>query len=511
MLNNHLMTAFAKSFDKRSGKTFMEVHQGRSYTFGEFYQLSGQLAQALINASVKKGDRVAVQVDKCPEAIMLYIACIRIGAVYLPLNTAYTEHELSYFIADGEPKIFVCGPEKVDIAHAIAKLCHAAVHTLGPGQGSLLEQAMQLTPITADTPCGKNDSAAILYTSGTTGQSKGAMLTHGNLASNAGVLAEYWQFTENDRLIHALPIFHIHGLFVAFNVSMVSGCSMTILEKFSIEAILDLIPTSTCLMGVPTFYSRLLNKERLSAKYVSHMRLFISGSAPLKAEIHEAFYRRTGHEILERYGMTETNMNTSNPYHGKRKAGTAGFPLPGVEVRITCRQTGAVLARNAVGSIELKGENVFKGYWRMPKKTEEAFTKDGYFITGDLGKIDEEGYLHLVGRDKDLVISSGYNIYPKEIELLIDEIDGVLESAVVGISHPDSGEAPIAIVVRTGDAEVSEQSIMQHLTGKLAFYKHPKGVFFIPALPRNGMGKIQKSVLRDQFASLFHMFEPVCR
>ncbi len=503
ILNNYLMAAFANSFEKRADKKFIEVVQGKSYTFGEFYQFSGQLAQALIDASVKKGDRVGVQVDKCPEAIMLYIACARIGAVYLPLNTAYTENELNYFITDAQPKLFICRPEKIELANRVAKLCNATVLSLAAGQGSLFEKAKHLTAITEDIACDENDLVSILYTSGTTGRSKGAMLTHGNLASNAIALSEYWQFSANDHLIHALPIFHTHGLFVAFNVAMVSGCSMRFLEKFNVETILDLIPTSTCLMGVPTFYSRLLNTDRLSSEYVHHMRLFISGSAPLTAEVHQAFHQRTGHKILERYGMTETNMNTSNPYDGERIAGTVGFPLPGVQVRITCQKTGAELAVNEIGSIELKGKNVFKGYWQMPEKTQQTFSKDGYFITGDLGKIDEKGYLHIVGRDKDLVISGGFNVYPKEIESLIDEIEGVLESAVVGISHPDFGEAVTAIVVCTGDVEVSEQSIIHALAAKLARYKQPKRVLFISALPRNVMGKVQKNSLRDQFASLY--------
>ncbi len=348
-----------------------------------------------------------------------------------------------------------------------------------------------------------DDLAAILYTSGTTGRSKGAMLTHGNLLSNAMALRDFWHVTAQDRLIHALPIFHTHGLFVATNVTLLAGASMFLLPKFDPDEVISLMPRATLLMGVPTFYVRLLQSPRLDRQAVSNMRLFISGSAPLLAETHVGFQNRTGHAILERYGMTETNMNTSNPYDGERIAGTVGFPLPGVTVRVTDPATGAVLPAEETGMIEIKGPNVFKGYWRMPEKTAAEFTADGFFISGDLGKIDRRGYVHIVGRSKDLVISGGYNIYPKEVEGEIDQLEGVAESAVIGVPHPDFGEGVTAIVVRMPDAALDETAILGALQDRLARYKQPKRIIFAEDLPRNTMGKVQKNVLRQQYADLY--------
>jgi malonyl-CoA/methylmalonyl-CoA synthetase len=366
-----------------------------------------------------------------------------------------------------------------------------------------MERAKAESSAFSDAERGPDDLAAILYTSGTTGRSKGAMLTHDNLLSNARTLCDYWRFTSSDRLIHALPIFHTHGLFVASNVVLLSGASMDFLPKFDPDEVLRRMPRATVMMGVPTFYVRILQHEGLTKEATACMRLFISGSAPLLAETHRSFFERTGHAILERYGMTETNMNTSNPYDGERIAGTVGFPLPGVELRITDPETGRILPDGDTGMIEVKGPNVFQGYWRMPEKTAAEFRSDGFFITGDLGRIDEKGYVHIVGRGKDLVISGGYNIYPKEVETEIDQLDGVLESAVIGVAHPDFGEGVTAIVVRKPQANITERGILDGLGDRLARYKQPKQVIFVDELPRNTMGKVQKNVLRDTYAGLY--------
>ena len=371
------------------------------------------------------------------------------------------------------------------------------------GNGTLTQRAAGLAAEFADAPRGADDLAAILYTSGTTGRSKGAMLSHENLASNARTLVSFWRFTQDDVLLHALPIFHTHGLFVATNVILMAGASMFFMAKFDPDEIMRLMPRATIMMGVPTFYVRLVQHPGLTHTSTSHMRLFVSGSAPLLAETHLQWREKTGHAILERYGMTETNMNTSNPYEGDRRAGTVGLPLPGVEIRVTEPETGLSLSANEIGMIEVKGPNVFKGYWRMPEKTAAEFRPDGFFISGDLGKIDAEGYVHIVGRGKDLVISGGYNVYPKEIETEIDAISGVSESAVIGLPHPDFGEGVAAVIVRKGEASVNERQVLEALKDRLAKYKQPKRIFFVEQLPRNAMGKVQKNVLRDQYADSF--------
>ncbi|MDX1576564.1 MAG: AMP-binding protein, partial [Kiloniellales bacterium] len=375
---------------------------------------------------------------------------------------------------------------------------------LGPeGAGSLAEAANGAEEPFADVPRGADDLAAILYTSGTTGRSKGAMLTHGNLTSNAEALVEAWRFTQDDVLLHALPIFHTHGLFVATNVTLLSGASMILLPGFDLDEILRLLPQATTMMGVPTFYTRLLSRPDFDRDLVAHMRLFVSGSAPLSAETHKAFEARTGHAILERYGMTETNMNTSNPYDGARRPGTVGFPLPGVEIRIADRDSGKALPPGEVGMIEVRGPNVFKGYWRMPDKTAAEFRDDGFFITGDLGMVDAEGYLSIVGRDKDLIISGGYNVYPAEVENALNALEGVADSAVIGAPHPDFGEAVTAVVVPGGGPPPSEQDIRAALSAELAKYKVPKRVIFVDELPRNKMGKTEKKVLRELYQDLY--------
>ncbi|MDI6025193.1 malonyl-CoA synthase [Corticibacterium sp. UT-5YL-CI-8] len=501
-MSNHLFDAIRAAAP--GDVPFLHVNGSRTWTYDDALALSGRMANALETLGVRPGDRVAVQVEKCAEALILYLACVRSGAIYLPLNIAYTLTELDYFIGDAEPKLVVVSSSARDGIELVAKPHGAMVETLDDdGTGSLLDLAREEPADFSNAQRSEDDLAAILYTSGTTGRSKGAMLSHGNLLSNALALKDYWRVTSDDRLIHALPIFHTHGLFVSTNVSLLAGASMFLLSKFDPEVVLSLMPKATMLMGVPTFYVRLLQSPRLDRQATANIRLFISGSAPLLAETHTEFQARTGHAILERYGMTETNMNTSNPYEGKRIAGTVGFPLPGVAVRVTDPASGAVLPQDETGMIEIKGPNVFKGYWRMPEKTAAEFTADGFFISGDLGKIDGEGYVHIVGRSKDLVISGGYNIYPKEVETEIDQIEGVVESAVIGVPHPDFGEGVTAVVVCKPNAAVDEKTIAAALQDRLARYKQPKRIIFADDLPRNTMGKVQKNILRQQYADLY--------
>jgi malonyl-CoA/methylmalonyl-CoA synthetase len=484
---------------------FLEAEDGRVLTYGELLDATARYARALEGLGVAPGDRVAVQVEKSPEALVLYLACLRAGAIYLPLNTAYTLPELDYFIGDAEPRLVVVGSDRREAVEALASLPrHARVATMDrDGTGTLAGHAKTEPPSFADVPREPNDLAAILYTSGTTGRSKGAMLSHDNLASNAEVLREAWRFTGDDVLLHALPIYHTHGLFVATNTILLAGASMLFLPRFDADAVMRLLPRATTMMGVPTFYVRLLQDPRLDKAAAAHMRLFVSGSAPLLAETHREWRDRTGHAILERYGMTETNMNTSNPYKGERVAGTVGPALPGVSLRIADPETGRVLPQGEIGVIEVKGRNVFRGYWRMPEKTESEFRKDGFFITGDLGLIDARGYVTIIGRSKDLVITGGFNVYPKEVETEIDALPGVLESAVFGVPHPDFGEGVTAAVVRRPGARVSEAQILDALRPRLARFKLPKRVLMVPELPRNTMGKVQKSALRETWRDLY--------
>lgn len=505
-MSHNLFETFAAKMRERADADFITTREGQRYSYTDALSQSAQLAGALTELGVKQGDRVAVQVDKSPEAILLYLACLRIGGVYLPLNTGYTGDEIRYFLNDAEPALFVCRPKTVEEARTIAADTGCpSVATLGSNaDGSLMESARQAVPCEEIVALGERDLAAILYTSGTTGRSKGAMLTHNNLASNAETLVKAWHFSADDRLIHALPIFHTHGLFVACNVTLMAGASMLFLPKFDADVIFEELPQGSVMMGVPTFYTRLVQDERLTPDVTANMRLFVSGSAPLTAETHEAFEAKTGHAILERYGMTETNMNISNPYQGARRAGTVGMPLPGVEMRITNRETGDEAPQGDIGMLQIRGPNVFIGYWRMPEKTREELLDDGFFITGDLAMVDEQGYVHIVGRDKDLVISGGYNVYPKEVEQVIDELEQVAESAVIGLPHPDLGEGVTAVVVRQQGTKIEEnqleeEKIIRHLDGRLAKYKQPKRVFFVDELPRNTMGKVQKNELRKQF------------
>ncbi|QJR00123.1 malonyl-CoA synthase [Halomonas sp. PGE1] len=504
-MSHNLFETFAARMRERGNADFITTREGRRYSYADALGESGRLAGALTALGVQQGDRVAVQVDKSPEAILLYLACLRIGAVYLPLNTGYTGEEIRYFLTDAEPALFVCRAAVLDEARRLAAETGCpAVETLGTAaDGSLMEKAAAATLRDDIVELGERDLAAILYTSGTTGRSKGAMLTHRNLGSNAETLVGAWRFSAEDRLIHALPIFHTHGLFVACNVTLMAGASMRFLPKFDADVIFEEMAHGTVLMGVPTFYTRLAADERLTPEATARMRLFVSGSAPLTAETHEAFEAKSGHAILERYGMTETNMNISNPYDGARRAGTVGMPLPGVEMRITDRETGAEVPEGEIGMLQIRGPNVFIGYWRMPEKTREELLEDGFFITGDLAMVDDQGYVHIVGRDKDLVISGGYNVYPKEVEQLIDELDEVQESAVIGLPHPDFGEGVTAVVVRQPGAAIDEAGVLAHLEGRLARYKQPKRVFFVEVLPRNTMGKVQKNELRRQYDATY--------
>jgi malonyl-CoA/methylmalonyl-CoA synthetase len=486
-------------------KTLIETVGGATISYADMLAASGRLAHVLAMRGVVPGDRVAVQVEKTPENLMLYLAALRAGAVFLPLNTAYTLAEFDYFIGDAEPKLVVCDPAKREGVAALAqKHPGTAVDTLdAAGGGSLTDAAQGAPQDFADVPRDRSDLAAILYTSGTTGRSKGAMLSQENLASNAQVLVDTWRFTAADVLLHALPLYHTHGLFTAATTLMAAGGSMIFLPKFDADEVIRLLPQATAMMGVPTFYTRLLQHPGLTKAACAHMRLFTSGSAPLLAETHREFSARTGHAILERYGMTETSMNTSNPYDGDRIAGTVGFPLPGVDLRIADGETGRVLPQGEIGVIEVRGPNVFGGYWRMPDKTKTEFRPDGFFITGDVGKVDARGYVHIVGRAKDLIISGGFNVYPKEVESEIDALPGVVESAVIGCPHPDFGEGVTAVVVRHKGAAVDERAVLDALHDRLAKFKLPKRVIFVDDLPRNTMGKVQKNVLREKHKGLY--------
>ncbi|WP_051341117.1 malonate--CoA ligase [Azospirillum halopraeferens] len=503
----NLYELFRARFPQDRSRPFLETDTGRTVTYAELEELTGRYARLLADLGLKKGDRVAVQVEKSAENIVLYLATVRAGGVYLPLNPAYTRAEVEYFLGDAEPRVFVCRPDaEAELAGTAAAAGVAHLLTLGTeGDGTLPARAAACAPDFDTVPCAADDPAAILYTSGTTGRSKGAVMSHANLGSNALVLHAYWGFRPDDVLLHALPIFHTHGLFVATNCVLLNGSSMLFLAKFDADRVLALLPRATVMMGVPTFYTRLLAHPGLTRAAAAHMRLFISGSAPLLADTHREFGARTGHAILERYGMTETGMLTSNPLDGERIAGTVGFPLPGVSLRVVDPESGAILGTDAIGVIEVKGPNVFSGYWRMPEKTRQEIKPDGFFITGDVGKVDGRGYVHIVGRAKDLIISGGFNVYPKEVETVVDALDGVVESAVVGVPHPDFGEAVTAVVLRKpGAAGPDEAAVIAACKDRLANFKVPKRVFFVEEMPRNAMGKVQKNLLRDRHADTFN-------
>jgi malonyl-CoA/methylmalonyl-CoA synthetase len=489
----------------RLDKLALETQDATALTYDELFKRSAQAANALVALGVKPGDRVAAQIEKSTDMIVVTLACLRAGAVLLPLNTAYTLSELEYFLGDAEPAVILCRPDQLEAIRALAhKLQLHAVESLGvEGDGTFGEQIAAASPEFGTIPRAANDLAAILYTSGTTGRSKGAMLSHENLSSNALTLIDCWRFGSADRLIHALPVFHTHGLFVAVNVALLSGATMIFMNKFDPDSVIAALPGATAMMGVPTFYTRLLDHSGLGPAACANMRLFVSGSAPLLAETHATWRERTGFAILERYGMTETNMITSNPYDGERRAGTVGFALPGVSVRIADPESGMPVETGEVGVIEVKGPNVFAGYWRMPEKTAQEFRADGYFITGDLARADDDGYIHIVGRAKDLVISGGFNVYPKEVEIEIDAIEGVLESAVFGTPHADFGEAVTAAVVTSPGAALTESAILSALGNRLAKFKAPKRIILVDSLPRNAMGKVQKAALREAYKDIY--------
>ncbi|MGA7802457.1 MAG: malonyl-CoA synthase [Gammaproteobacteria bacterium] len=502
MDNQSIYRLFESRFPAARSRPFIETGQGVVYTYADLETASGRYARTLADLGVNKGDRVAVQVEKSPQALFLYLACLRAGFIYLPLNTAYLEDELDYFLGDAAPAAVVCAPAKRPMMEKLANR-HAVAHVLtldGNGGGSLNERAPDKGGSFGIVPCSADDNAVILYTSGTTGRPKGAMISHGNLAANGLALHQAWGWEPDDVLLHALPIFHIHGLFVACHCVLLNGTGMLFLPKFDATAVRRLLPRATVMMGVPTFYTRLLSEPDFGREDCRNMRLFTSGSAPLLEQTFEEFKQRTGHTILERYGMTETGMNTSNPLQGERLAGTVGLPLPGVSVRVTDDDDQPV-ADGTVGQLQVKGDNVFKGYWRLPDKTAEEFTADGWFRTGDQARRDTNGYLSIVGRSKDMVITGGYNVYPKEVESVIDALDGVVESAVIGLPHADFGEMVAAVVVRdAGGASLDEARIISTLKTRLAGYKVPKRIFFADSLPRNTMGKVQKNLLRRQYA-----------
>lgn len=508
-MNANLYALLESGFPPDKEACCIETHDGQLYSWRDLERATAKIANLLTSLGLPPNSRVAAQVEKSPEALFLYLATIRAGYIYLPLNSAYQAAEIAYFIGDAEPAVVVCSPKNFGwIAQIAFRSGTQHVFTLdqphaGKTGGSLLTRAARQPDQFETAVRQPDDLAALLYTSGTTGRSKGAMLSHANLASNAQVLQRAWHWQSGDVLLHALPLFHIHGLFVAAHGALLNGSKMIFLPKFDAAAVIRHLPRCTVFMGVPTYYVRLLAEAAFTRERCAQIRLFVSGSAPLLTDTAHAFLERTGHTILERYGMSETGMLTSNPYHGTRIGGTVGLPLPGVSVRVV--QNPASLqpcAPQQPGAVQVKGPNVFQGYWRMPDKTAEEFTADGYFNTGDIGQWSAAGYLAIVGRSKDLIISGGYNVYPKEIELVIDEIDGVLESAVIGLPHADYGEAVIAIVIPREQAMLSATHIIEALKSKMAHFKVPKRIYFQDQLPRNTMGKVQKNLLRDHYRSI---------
>jgi len=505
MKNHNLFAALRAAFPSSLDDIAVETDSGLHYSWRDLERGTAMMANLLASLGLPEGARVAVQVEKSVEAMMLYLATLRSGYVFLPLNTAYQSAEIEYFIGNAEPSVVVCSSKNFGWVTKIAfKAGTQNVFTLDDDRtGSLLERAAHCSDQHEPVARQADDLAAILYTSGTTGRSKGAMLTHGNMLSNALVLKDYWGWKQGDVLIHALPIFHVHGLFVAIHGALINGSKMIWLSKFDPKLVVRKLPEATVFMGVPTLYVRLLAEPGLTREACRNMRLFVAGSAPLLIETFNEWKERTGHTILERYGMSETVMLTSNPYQGaERRGGTVGFALPGVSLRVQ-GDDGRPLPTGEIGGIQVKGPNVFKGYWRMPEKTKEEFTADGYFKTGDVGKIDERGYIVIVGRSKDLIISGGYNVYPAEIEGYINDMPGVAESALVGVPHPDFGEVGVAVVIAKPGAALEGGQIVGELKSKLANFKIPKQCFVVKELPRNTMGKVQKNLLREQYKGLF--------
>ena len=498
--NGNLFEVFCSRFPADLNATLLLTGEGEEYTYAHLLSESSRMANYLVALGAKPGDRVTVQLEKSPQVLFLYMACLRAGLVYHPLNTAYQTSELEYFLGNAQPHIVVCSPDSYALFSPLAEQIEVA-HVLTAGAdnlGTLIDGARDCSDVFDTVVCRPDDMAALLYSSGTTGRPKGIMLSHRNLASNGKTLVEQWGFTSADRLLHVLPVFHVHGLFVAIHCVLLSGASMRWLDKFDVSTALQYLPECTVLMGVPTYYTRLLSEPVFGQDSCADMRLFVSGSAPLLAETFEHFHTRTGHSIIERYGMTETNINTSNPLEGERRSGTVGPALPGVDVRVVGGEGESVTAGNT-GDLQVRGENVFQGYWQMPEKTLEDFTDDGFFNTGDKASISADGYVTIVGRSKDMVICGGLNVYPKEIEQLLDGIDGVMESAVIGVPHADFGEAVVAVVVAQAGLSVSGADIIAFCKANIANFKVPKRVIMLDELPRNTMGKVQKNVLRERF------------
>ncbi len=508
-MNQSLFAALRGNFPHDLDSVAIECADGppATYTWRDLERATAMLANLLGSLNLPAGSRVAVQTEKSVEALMLYLAVLRAGYVYLPLNTAYQAVEIEYFIGNAEPAVVVCSGKNFGWVSQIAfKAGTTHVFTLNEDRsGSLLERAAHHSDQHTPAQCQSDDLACILYTSGTTGRSKGAMLTHGNILSNALTLKAYWGWRGGDVLIHALPLFHVHGLFVAAQGALINGSQMIWLSKFDAKTAVAQLPRATVFMGVPTLYVRMLAEPGLTRETCQNMRLFLAGSAPLLIETFNAWRERTGHTIVERYGMSETTILTSNPYRtedGERRGGTVGFALPGMGLRV-CDDAGAPCPTNEVGGIQVRGPNVFAGYWRMPEKTKEEFTADDWFKTGDVGRVDADGYVSIVGRSKDLIISGGYNVYPAEIEGFINEMPGVAESAVVGVPHPDFGEAGVAVVVAKPGATLDDAAIVQNLKNRIANFKVPKRVYVVSELPRNAMGKVLKNQLRNQHKGLF--------
>jgi malonyl-CoA/methylmalonyl-CoA synthetase len=502
--NHNLFTVFTHHFPENLGEVLLETIDGESYSYADAIEESARIALCLSEMGMRPGDRVTVQVEKSPVAVWLYLACLRGGFIFHPLNTDYQLDELVYFIGNADPAVIICDPSRAQLFRELAKGKNCEVMTLDGNGGGQLSDAIQEAPPVFETHHSKaTDTAVLLYSSGTTGLPKGAMLSHGNLAANTATLVDVWGFSSTDTLLHALPIYHAHGLFVALGCVLMSGSSMRFLPRFSPDDVLAALPGSTVMMGVPTFYTRLLQDERFDTQSCSNMRLFISGSAPLLPETFAAFAARTGHTILERYGITETSMNASNPLTGERRPGSVGPALPGVSLRVVDANDDEVAA-GEIAHLQVKGPNVFSGYWRMREKTAEEFTVDGYFRTGDQAIIDADGYVTIVGRARDLVITGGLNVYPREVETLLDSLPDVQESAVIGAPHPDFGEGVIAVIVADPDAEITGTLLIDQIRPRMAAYKLPKKVFTVQELPRNSMGKVQKNLLRDAYADTFN-------
>ena len=498
MNNSNMYLEISGVVEAYRDRIALRAGNGNELSYGELDAEVARYANALCETGLRRGDRVAVQLRKSIPSLFVYLACLRAGLVYLPLNTAYRSAELDYFLRDAEPGLILVEAKQRTAMEDLAKATIGATVMTQEEVTGLAQRAAGSHEQFPTATSGPDDLAVIIYTSGTTGRSKGAMVTHDNLVSNARALTQQWKFTGDDVLLHALPIFHVHGLFVANHCALTTGACLLWHDRFDASDVARDIKRSTVLMGVPTYYVRLLGEPDFSREACCSMRLFVSGSAPLLAETHYQFEQRTGHRILERYGMSEAGMITSNPYHGERRAGTVGFPLPGVDVRVA-DEANKPVPNGEKGAIQIKGRNVFSGYWRMPEKTREEFTPDGWFRTGDIGLFDADGYLSIVGREKDLIITGGYNVYPKEIEQVIDELPGVIESAVIGVPDADFGEAVTAVVVATAGAQIDQATTISALKTKLAGYKVPKHVHIVEALPRNAMGKVQKKLLRERF------------